>query len=34
MDQQIIVIGGGLGGLSAAAELLSKGAAVTLLEKN
>lgn len=34
MDQQILVIGGGIGGLSIAAELLRQGAAVTLLEKN
>ena len=34
MDQQVLVIGGGIGGLSVAADLLSQGVAVTLLEKN
>lgn len=34
MDQQVLVIGGGIGGLSVAAELLCQGVAVTLLEKN
>lgn len=34
MNQQVLVIGGGIGGLSVAADLLSQGVAVTLLEKN
>ena len=34
MDQHVLVIGGGVGGLAVAAELLSQNVAVTLLEKN
>lgn len=33
-EQQVVVIGGGLGGLSAAISLASEGFSVTLLEKN
>lgn len=32
-DERIIVVGGGLAGLSAACELLERGCAVTILEK-